>query len=161
MKVLSVEDLVGEQIECLRDWERRGEAHRMLDDLRDRVGYDVEALRATLPPRSKLREVIESYTHRYEFTTGGGCMAIGIPCVDGSYVQITDLDGSAIPEDADEVVLVGRYDSEGPLDLTADRPVGEEGCIEVSVEELEALIDEVCSDGLRERVGDRARGVGR
>lgn len=161
MKVLGIEDLTSEQRACLHDRERRGEAHRMLDDLRDRVGYDVETLRAGLPPWSKLREVIESYSHRYEFTTGGGCMAIGIPCADGSYVQITDLDGSAIPEDTAEAVLVGRYDSEGPLDLSADRPVGEEGCIEVSVEELEALIDEVFADSLRARAQERACEVGR
>ena len=156
-KKLRISDLTGEQLECLRDTNRRAEAHGMLDDLRDRCGYDVEALRATLPPLGAFREVIEKYTERYESTTGGGCMALTLPCRDGTYIQITDTDGTHIPEDDEREVLVGRYDAEGPIDLTPGRPVGEEGCVEVPTGEMEALIDEIFEDAERKLIAQGAR----
>ena len=55
VKRLRLADLNDEQFACLRDHNRRAEAHRMLDDLEARCGYDVERIRATLPPLGTFR----------------------------------------------------------------------------------------------------------
>jgi len=142
-KRLRLADLNDEQFACLRDYSRRAEAHRMLDDLRDRVGYDVERVRATLPPLGAVRKIVESYTFMTEVRTGGNCAAVRIPCDDGTYLLITDLSDPVVPADDAEVVLVGRYtdgDNE-PVDITRDLPAGELGPREVRTEDLQHVID--------------------
>ncbi len=142
-KRLRLADLNDEQFACLRDYKRRAEAHRMLDDLRDRVGYDVERLRATLPPLGTFREIVESYTFMTEVGTGGNCTAVRIPCDDGTYLLITDLSDPVVPADDAEVVLVGRNtdgDNE-PVDITGDLPASELGPREVRTGDLQHVID--------------------
>ncbi len=142
-KRLRLSDLNDEQVGCLRDHNRRAEAHRMLDDLRDRVGYDVERVRATLPRLGAFREIVESYALMTEVGTGGNCTAVRIPCDDGTYLLITDLSDPVVPADDAEVVLVGRYtdgDNE-PVDITRDLPASEFGPREVRTCDLEGAID--------------------
>ena len=143
VKRLRLADLNDEQFACLRDYNRRAEAHRMLDDLEARCGYDVERVRATLPPRGAFREIVESYTFMTEVGTGGNCTAVRIPCDDGTYLLITDLSDLVVPSDDAEVVLVGRYtdgDNE-PVDITRELPAGELGPREVRTEDLQHVID--------------------
>ena len=102
----------------------------MLDDLRDRCGYDVDALRVTFPPLGRFRAIVETYTFMTEVDTGGGCMAVQIPCPDGTHLLLTDPE-LGLPEDDAQVVLVSRYRG-------AER-VGEAS--EVSIENLERVID--------------------
>ena len=158
-KRLRLADLNDEQFACLRDYKRRAEAHRMLDDLRDRVGYDVERVRATLPPLGAFREIVESYTFMSEVLTGGNCTAVRIPCDDGTYLLITDLSGPGVPPDDAEVVFVGRYtdgDNE-PVDITRELPAGELGPREVRTEDLQLVIDTALGAAAApERVPDRS-----
>ena len=143
VKRLRLADLNDAQFACLRDHNRRAEAHRMLDDLRDRVGYDVERVRATLPTLGAFREIVESYTFMTEVGTGGNCTAVRIPCDNGTYLLITDLSDPVVPADDAEVVLVGRYtdgDNE-PMDITRDLPASELGPREVTTGDLQHVID--------------------
>lgn len=160
-RVLSRGDLTQEQAQCLQDRNRRGEAHAMLDDLRDRCGFDVEALRADLPPYGLFRVVVERFTGLQEHTTGGGCMALAIPCADGSRIEITDIDGIGIPEDGDARVLVGRWTGDGPLGyLTKDRPTGDAGSLEVDVEEeLESVLGAILDEAQRSALEHPASGL--
>ena len=129
-KPLRLADLNDEQFACLRDHNRRAEAHRMLDDLEARCGYDVEKIRALLPPLGRFRAVVETYTFMREVDTGGGNMAVQIPCPDGTHVLLTDAE-HGLPADDAQVVLVSRYrDTE---------PVCEPK--EVRIEDLERVID--------------------
>ena len=142
-KRLRLTDLNDEQVGCLRDHNRRAEAHGMLDDLEARCGYDVESLRATLPPLGAFREIVESYTLMTEVGTGGNCTAVRIPCDHATYLLITDLSDPVVPADDAEVVLVGRYtdgDNE-PVDITRELPASELGPREVRTCELEGVID--------------------
>ena len=143
MKRLRLADLNDEQFECLRDHNRRAEAHRMLDDLEARCGYDVERIRATLPPLGTFREIVESYTFMSEVDTGGNCTAVRIPCAHATYLLITDLVDPVVPKDEAEVVLVGRYregDNE-PVDITRDLPASGIGPREVRTSDLARVID--------------------
>ena len=143
MKQLRLADLNDEQFECLRDHNRRAEAHRMLDDLESRCGYDVERIRATLPPLGAFREIVESYTFMSEVDTGGNCTAVRIPCAHATYLLITDLIDPVVPKDDAEVVLVGRYrdgDNE-PVDITRDLPASGVGPREVRTSDLQHVID--------------------
>lgn len=143
VKRLRLADLNDAQFACLRDHNRRAEAHRMLDDLRDRVGYDVERVRATLPTLGAFREIVESYTFMTEVGTGGNCTAVRIPCDDGTYLLMTDVNDSVVPADDADVVLVGRYtagDNE-PVDITRDLSASELGPREVRTEDLQLVID--------------------
>ena len=142
-KPLRLGDLNEEELECLADPLRRAEAHRMLDDLEARCGYDAETIRATLPPRGAFREIVESYTFMTEVGTGGNCTAVRIPCEDGTYLLITDLNDPVVPADDAEVVLVGRY-TEGdnePADITRDLPASKLGPREVRTGDLQHVID--------------------
>ncbi|MHB1869628.1 MAG: hypothetical protein ACYCT1_02070 [Steroidobacteraceae bacterium] len=143
VKRLRLADLNDEQFACLRDHNRRAEAHRMLDDLEARCGYDVERIRATLPPLGTFREIVESYTFMTEVGTGGNCTAVRIPCDDGTYLLITDLSDPVVPADDAEVVLVGRYtDSDNePVDITRDLPASGIGPREVRTGDLRHVID--------------------
>ena len=142
-KRLRLADLNDEQFECLRDHNRRAQAHRMLDDLEARCGYDVERLRATLPPLGAFRDIVESYTFMTEVATGGNCTALRIPCDDGTYLLITDLSDPVVPADDAQVVVVGRYtDSDNePVDITPDLPASGIGPREVSTGDLRHVID--------------------
>jgi len=143
VKRLRLADLNDEQFECLRDNNRRAEAHRMIDDLEARCGYDVERIRATLPPLGAFRKIVESYTFMTEVQTGGNCTAVRIPCNDGAYLLVTDLSDPVVPKDDAEVVLVGRYtdgDSE-PADITRALPASEFGPREVRTDDLRQVID--------------------
>ena len=142
-KRLRLADLNDEQFACLRDHNRRAEAHRMLDDLEARCGYDVERIRATLPPLGAFREIAESYTFMTEVDTGGNCTAVRIPCAHATYLLITDLVDPVVPKDDAEVVLVGRYrdgDNE-PVDITRDLPASGIGPREVRTSDLKHVID--------------------
>jgi hypothetical protein len=129
-KRLRLVDLDDEQFACLRDYNRRAEAHGMLDDLRDRCGYDVDALRATLPPLGRFRAIVETYTFMTEVDTGGGCRAVQIPCPDGTHLLLTDQ-ALGLPEDDARIVLVSRY--------RGGERVAE--ALAVPVENLEQVID--------------------
>lgn len=159
-KRLRLADLNDEQFACLRDHNRRAEAHRMLDDLEARCGYDVERIRATLPPLGAFREIVESYTFMTEVGTGGNCTAVRIPCDHGTYLLITDLMDPVVPKDDAEVVLVGRYtdgDNE-PVDITRDLPASGIGPREVRTSDLQHVIDTAL--GLRpDQVRPEARGA--
>ena len=138
-KRLRLADLNEEQFECLRDHNRRAEAHGMLDDLEARCGYDVERIRDALPLLGAFRKIVESYT----LQTGGNCTAVRIPCNDGTYLLVTDLSDPVVPKDDAEVVLVGRYtdgDNE-PVDITPDLPASEIGPREVRTDDLQHVID--------------------
>ena len=142
-KPLRLGDLNEEQLECLADRNRRAEAHRMLDDLEARCGYDAAAIRATLPPLGAFREIAESYTFMTEVDTGGNCTAVRIPCAHATYLLITDLVDPVVPKDDAEVVLVGRYrdgDNE-PVDITRDLPASGVGPREVRTSDLQHVID--------------------
>lgn len=142
-KRLRLADLNEEQFQCLRDHNRRAEAHGMLDDLEARCGYDVERIRDTLPPLGAFRKIVESYTFMTEVQTGGNCTAVRIPCNDGTYLLVTDLSDPVVPKDDAEVVLVGRYtdgDNE-PVDITPDLPASEIGPREVRTDDLQRVID--------------------
>ena len=142
-KPLRLGDLNEEELECLADPLRRAEAHRMLDDLEARCGYDAATIRATLPPLGAFREIVESYTFMTEVNTGGNCTAVRIPCGHATYLLITDLVDPVVPKDDAEVVLVGRYregDNE-PVDITRDLPASGVGPREVRTSELQHVID--------------------
>ena len=142
-KPLRLGDLNEEERECLADPHRRAEAHRMLDDLEARCGYDAATIRATLPPLGAFREIVESYTFMTEVNTGGNCTAVRIPCGHATYLLITDLVDPVVPKDDAEVVLVGRYregDNE-PVDITRDLPASGVGPREVRTSELQHVID--------------------
>lgn len=136
--ILTLDQLTDEQRACLQDVNRRAEAHGMLDDLRDREGFNVDALRATLPPLGRVRAIIETYTNMREHHTGGGCMAYMQPLDDGGYLLITDAEDAAIPADDAETVAVGHYDCKGS---EAEYPETG-GSIVIPTAELEAWIDE-------------------
>lgn len=150
-RVLSRGDLTQEQAQCLQDRNRRGEAHAMLDDLRDRCGFDVEALRDDLPPYGRLRIIVERFTGLYERTSDGGRTALAIPCANGSHIEITDLDGRWTPDDDAQRVRVVLWTRDGPLRyLTKDRPTGDAGSIEVDVEEeLESVLGAILEEAQR------------
>ena len=142
-KRLRLADLNEEQFQCLRDHNRRAEAHGMLDDLEARCGYDVERIRDTLPPLGAFRKIVESYSFMTEVQTGGNCTAVRIPCNDGTYLLVTDLSDPVVPKDDAEVVLVGRYtdgDNE-PVDIAPDLPASEIGPREVRTDDLQHVID--------------------
>jgi hypothetical protein len=118
-------------------------AHRMLDDLEARCGYDVERNRAMLPPFGAFLEIVESYNFMTEVGTGGNCTAVHIPCDDGMYLLITDLSDPVVPADDAEVVLVSRYtdgDSK-TVDVTGDLPASRIGPREVRTSDLQYVID--------------------
>ena len=140
-KRLQLVDLNDEQFACLRDYNRRAAAHGMLDDLRDRCGYDVDALRATLPPLGRFRAVIKKYPDAKETTTGGNCTAIQIACADGTYLLLTDPRDAMSPEDDAETVCVSRHNDQGPVAITPDLRGDEDGTVEVPVEDLSPVID--------------------
>lgn len=143
VKRLRLTDLNDEQFACLRDHSRRAHAHRMLDDLEARCGYDVERNRAMLPPFGAFLEIVESYNFMTEVGTGGNCTAVHIPCDDGMYLLITDLSDPVVPADDAEVVLVSRYtdgDSK-TVDVTGDLPASRIGPREVRTSDLKHVID--------------------
>ena len=92
--------------------------------------------------RERFREVIEKYPNASEETTGGGCMATYIPCGDGSHLLITDLGGMAVPAPDARWVLVGRYNEDGPVDISRTVAKGEYGAARVRTQDLERVIDE-------------------
>lgn len=161
-KRLRLADLDDEQVACLRDYNRRAEAHGMLDDLRDRCGYDVDTVRATLPPLGRFRTVIEKYPEAKETTTGGNRTAIEIACADGTYLLLTDPRDAMSPQDDAETVCVSRHNDQGPVAITPDLRGDEDGTVEVPVEDLARVIDaamglpqETASERESETIGRR------
>ena len=99
-------------------------------------------LKRPAAPRGGFRQIIEKYPNASEETTGGGCMATHIPCDDGTHLLVTDLGGMAVPSADAEVVLVGRYNEDGPVDISRTVQKGEYGAVEVLTHDLERVIDE-------------------
>ncbi len=100
-----------------------------------------EALGLTESVRGKFRAVIEKYREAKETTTGGNCTAIQIPCADGTYLLLTDPRDAMSPQDDAETVCVSRYNDQGTVAITPDLHGGEDGTVEVPVEDLARVID--------------------
>lgn len=80
--------------------------------------------------------ILAKFPNFQPYHTGGGCMAMEHPLDDGGYLLVTDADGCHIPTDADQSVIVGRYDAEGHV------VGGDDNTPEIPVDQLESWIDQ-------------------
>lgn len=83
------------------------EAHDMLNELEARVGLDVSLTRAALGPQYLQ---VPGFV---EWSTGGGCTALGKTLGDGHYILITDAEGGERASGNAKTVGLGVYDAEG------------------------------------------------
>lgn len=150
------------QAAAVRQWiqERLSEEIKRSSDKGNLERVSATARDRPAAERGRFREIIEKYPNASEQSTGGGCMATYLPCDDGTHLLLTDLGGLAVPAADAEVVLVGRYNEDGPVDISRTVPKGEHGAVKVLIEDLERVLDGAMGHG-REAAPDEEQDQGR